>query len=182
MTYRRLVIVTFALLAFVGPVVYADNQTSAMVTSDQLSLIRQNCVTVQASITRLHASDALARVHLGQEYETISTKLMTPLNSRAVLDKYDASDIIKTAANFNAKLDLFRTQYQHYDEAISSALQMNCRDQPASFLDILTQARDDRTAVQDTVTQMSGIVQQYRTQVTALQAQVKDLQSTKGQN
>lgn len=172
MPYRRILIIVAALLTVVSPVVYADDQTSSMITADQLSLIRANCVRAQSSMTRLHANDALARVHLGQEYETISTKLMTPMNSRVVLDKYDGSAMIKTAAEFNTKIDEFRSLYRQYDEAIVRAIQMKCTDQPASFLDTLTQARDYRSSVRDAVAALSSLVDQYKSQVSELKSQV----------
>jgi hypothetical protein len=181
MSYRRFLVIAAALLTLVSPVAYADDQTSSMITADQLSLIRANCLRAQSSMTRLHANDALARVHLGQEYETISTKLMTPMNSRVVLDKYDGSAMIKTAAEFNSKLDQFRSLYRQYDEAIVRAIQMKCTDQPATFLDTLTQARDYRSAVRDSVQRLGELVQQYQGQVAQLRADIT-AQKAEGQN
>lgn len=178
---RFFLIAAALLLMLMSPtVVNAENQPSSMLSSGQLSLIRQNCVAAQALITRLHTNDAGARVYLGQEYETILAKLMTPMNSRVVVNKYDGSSLIKTAAEFSTKLDSFRSTYQKYDEQIKRILQMKCTDQPVSFLDALTAARDYRKSARDIVADLGGLVQQYRAQVDELKAQISSDQSQSG--
>lgn len=176
--YRYILLVIAAMLVLTSPVVYAENQ---VYDPSMQSLVKQNCVSAQGTLTRLHANDALARVHLGQEYETILSKLITPMNSRIVLDKFDGSDMVKIASEFNVKLDEFRSQYQKYDVSISKLIQMNCVDQPESFVDGLSDSRDLRQSVRSTIDELSSLVQDYHTQVGILRTQV-DQANSGGQN
>ena len=171
--YRRFVIVVAALLTFVSPFVYADSQSSLTLNDSQVSLIRANCTSAQATLNRIHTSDALARVHLGQEYEILSTKLMAPMNSRVALNKLDGVAMTQTTVDFNNKLAEFRSLYQQYEQTTLKAIQMNCVDQPVSFYDTVALARLHRAAVRDSVVSLAGLVQQYATQVNTLEASVE---------
>lgn len=172
MIYRRLLLPLIAVLTLVGPVAYADDQVTSVLTGDQEALVRANCSSVQAAMMRLHANDALARVHLGQGYETISTRLMTPMNSRVVVEKYDGSALIRTAADFNQRLDQFRGEYQRYDQTITKLIQMRCESDPQGFYGLIEQGRTYRAAVRQSVVTLGDLITQYRTQVGELQTSI----------
>lgn len=172
MIYRRLLLPVLAVLTLVSPVAYAEDQMTAVLTGDESTLIKANCASVQATMMRLHANDALARVHLGQGYESISTRLMTPMNSRVVIEKYDGSKLIKTAADFNARLDQFRSEYQRYDQTVTKAIQMKCESDPQGFYNYIVQARDYRIAVRTSVVALGDLIVQYRAQVDELRSQI----------
>ena len=172
MIYRRLLLPLIAVLTLVGSIAYADDQMNAVLTGDQISLIRANCSSVQASMMRLHANDALARVHLGQGYETISARLMTPMNSRVVIEKYEGSALIRTAADFNLRLDQFRNEYQRYDQTITKVIQMKCENDPEGFYSSIEQARVYRAQVRESVVSLGDLITQYRAQVDELRASV----------
>ncbi|MGB4762835.1 MAG: hypothetical protein WBP12_05785 [Candidatus Saccharimonas sp.] len=172
MTYRRLLLPILAVLVFVGPVAYADDQLTTVLTGNETSLIRTNCASVQSAMMRLHANDALARVHLGQGYESISTRLMTPMNSRVVVQKFDGSALIKTAADFNARLDQFRSEYQRYDQVVTKAIQMKCENDPQGFYNYIVQAREYRASVRESVVTLGDYITQYRLQVDELRTYV----------
>ncbi|MGB4768770.1 MAG: hypothetical protein WBP22_05980 [Candidatus Saccharimonas sp.] len=172
MIYRRLLLPLIAVLTLVGPVAYADDQMSAVLTGDQIALIRENCSSVQAAMMRLHANDALARVHLGQGYETISARLMTPMNTRVVIEKYEGSALIRTAADFNLRLDQFRNEYQRYDQTITKIIQMKCESDPKGFYSSIEQGRMYRAEVRNSVVTLGNLIGQYRTQVDELRTSV----------
>lgn len=176
MIYRRLLVPLIAVLTLVSPAAYADEQMTSVLTGDQESLIRANCSSVQAAMMRLHANDALARVHLGQGYETISARLMTPMNSRVVVEKYDGSALIRTAADFNQRLDQFRAEYQRYDQTITKAIQMKCESDPHGFYGLIEQGRTNRAAVRESVVTLGGYITQYRAQVDELRVQINATQ------
>jgi len=120
-------------------------------TDDAIKRIKGNCTEAQASLTQLHASDALLRVTLGQLYESIATKLMTPLNSRIVLNKLDGSSLVSAAATYEQQLGDFRDDYQVYEQSLSDLLAIKCQDRPVGYFDGLTKARINREKVHDDV-------------------------------
>lgn len=167
----RLILLTIAMLVIASPVARAVDQTAYLLSDDQINLIKANCATVQKTLNGVHISDALARNHLGPEYETISTKFMAPMNSRVAQNKLDSVELTKTTVEFNDKLDQFRSAYQQYDQTLATTLQARCSDQPVAFYDSLTQARAQRSAVQKTVEEMSALINRYRDDVAQVRAE-----------
>lgn len=137
--------------------------TSAPMTDAHIARIRSNCVEAQSSLAQIHASDALLRVNRGQLYESISTKLMAPLNSRIALNKLDGSTLVSTAADYEKALDTFRSDYQQYEEALSRALNMKCEDQPVAFYDGVSDAHDKRMQVHANVISLQALIAKYKT-------------------
>ncbi len=174
--YRIITSLLLIGLVLGGSVAYAEDATTTLSDTD-IATIRANCVNVQASLNRIKESDALARINIGQQYETISTKLMAPFNSRAGLNRLDAVALTQTTVEFNKKLDEFRSLYQQYKETLTRAIELKCTDQPVTFYDTLTLARSHRAAVREVVVTLGGLVKQYGTQVQALKDSLKELPS-----
>ncbi len=168
--YKSLVIGSVLLAVITSPFVYADNQSTNL-TSAQVAVVKANCLSAQSTLNRIHANDALSRVHLGQEYETISTKFMAPMNSRIALAKLDNVDLTKTTVDFNTKLSNFRDLYKQYEQTMLHTLQVKCTEQPEDFYSSLIQAQTDRQAVRQSVAGLAGLVTQYRQQVDGLRDQ-----------
>jgi hypothetical protein len=168
--YKRLLIGSVLLAVISSPFVYADDQT-ANLTSSQIAIIKANCLSVQSTLNQIHANDALSRVHLGQEYETISTKFMAPMNSRIALTKLDNVDLTKTTVDFNAKLNEFRDLYKQYEQTMLHTIQIKCTDQPEEFYSSLAQAQTDRQSVRESVVGLATLVNQYKQQVDGLRKQ-----------
>ena len=168
--YKTLVIGSILLAVISSPFVYADNQSTNL-TESQISIVKASCLSVQSTLNRIHANDALSRVHLGQEYETISTKFMAPMNSRMALAKLDNVALTRTTVDFNTKLSDFRTLYQQYEETMLRTIQTKCVDQPEEFYSALLQAQSDRSAVRQSVAGLANLVTQYKQQVDALRNQ-----------
>ena len=168
--YKTLVIGSVLLAVISSPFVYADNQSTNL-TESQISIVKASCLSVQSTLNRIHANDALSRVHLGQEYETISTKFMAPMNSRMALAKLDNVALTRTTVDFNTKLSDFRTLYQQYEETMLRTIQTKCVDQPEEFYSSLLQAQSDRSAVRQSVAGLANLVTQYKQQVDALRNQ-----------
>lgn len=168
--YKRLIIATIALVVLSSPFVYADS-SSTNLTDSQIGLIKLNCVSVESTLDSIHANDALSRVHLGQEYETISTNFMAPMNSRVALAKLDGVALTKTTVDFNSKLNDFRNLYQQYEQTMFRAIQLKCTSQPALFYTTLTQAQADRVLVRQVVTELADLVTQYQQEVAVVRTQ-----------
>jgi hypothetical protein len=169
---RRTIIglVTVALIIG-GPIAHA--QDGGVLADADVAHIRARCVSVQTTLNRVQESDTLARVNLAQQYETLSTKLMAPLNSRVALNRLDGVALTKTTVDFDKQLDNFRVLYQQYKETLSRAIDLKCTDQPVAFYDALTTAREHRAAVRESVVEMTRLIGQYSEQVDALRASVK---------
>jgi hypothetical protein len=136
-------------------------------------MIKRQILRVRNSplLRQIHANDALSRVHLGQEYETISTKFMAPMNSRIALAKLDNVDLTKTTVDFNSKLNDFRNLYKQYEQTMLHTIQIKCTTQPEEFYSSLAQAQGDRQAVRQSVAGLAGLVTQYKQQVDGLRTQ-----------
>ncbi len=147
--------------------------SSLDLTDKQISLIRANCVPAQGDLQRINASDTLARLNLAQQYETISTKLMAPFNSRVALNRLDSVALTQTTVDFNDKIDEFRSLYQQYGQTMTRALEMNCRNQPVAFYDTIALARDHRAAVRETVEDLSALLVEYKKEVQSVRKAVE---------
>jgi len=144
-----------------GPMVRAEDMASYSLTDAQISQVRTRCVEVQATLTRIRANDGLRRVNLGQQYETIATRLMAPMNSRVALNKFDGVELTKATVAFNAQLDVFRERYRLYEQDITHVIDMHCQDQPVSFYDAVLKARTERAAVRESVDQLNALLAEY---------------------
>lgn len=170
--YKRVSLVFAAALTLIsGSFVYAEGQGDYMLTEPQITAIKTNCHSIQSTLTRIHTNDALSRVHLGQEYETISTKFMAPMNSRVALMKLNGVELAKTTVEFNDKLNTFRSRYQQYEQLLLRPIQMKCSDQPVAFYDAIVEARDARGLVKEMVGELGNLVTQYSKQVSELRTQ-----------
>jgi len=138
----------------------ADDQ--APMTEAHITRIRSNCIDAQATLYRLHASDALQRVNQGQLYESISTKLMAPFDSRVALARLDGATLVSLATTYDQQLTAFRTNYQLYEEGMSNLLAMNCTNQPVAFYDAVADVRTKRQAVHDNVVSLQKTIQDYQ--------------------
>jgi hypothetical protein len=134
----------------------------APMTEAHIARIRANCVDAQSTLSQLHASDALLRVNRGQMYESISTKLMAPLNSRISLNRLDGVSLVSIAATYEGQLAYFRQSYQQYEEAMSQTLKINCMNQPVVFYDSVADARAKRKKVHESTTALHNTISSYK--------------------
>jgi hypothetical protein len=140
----------------------AKADSSAPMTEAHIARIRNNCVEAQSTLYQLHASDAVLRVNRGQLYESISTKLMAPFNSRVTLKQLDGVNLVTIATNYDRQLSDFRSKYQQYEEAMTTALNVNCKNQPVAFYDAVTDARNKRQLVHDSTAVLQKTIQDYK--------------------
>ena len=158
------IILTAVVTLIASPSVRAEDISSYMLTDEQIAQVRSRCVTVQSLLSRLRANDGLRRVNLGQQYETISARLMAPLNSRIALNKLDGVELTKTTVAYNEQLDVFRERYRIYEQDITTVIDMKCQDQPVSFYDAVLNAREERMKVKQATDQLNALLAQYNTQ------------------
>lgn len=156
-----------------GSTARALDNSALFLNDDQIKSIRQHCIRAQATMTRIHAHDALTRINLVQQFETISSRLMAPLNSRIAANKLDGLDLARTTVDYNKEIDHFRTVYRDYEQTLSTTMQMDCTNQPVGFYDNLTLAREQRGVVHASVKKLQEYVKQYRAQFDEFRARVE---------
>ena len=138
---------------------------SATMTSQQIELIRSNCVSTKNTLSQLHASDALLRVNRGQIYESMSTKLMERFNIRIANNGYSNISLVAITKSYGQMLDNFRLDYKSYEEQLVLALDINCSNQPVAFYDAVALARTKRDQVHADVIELGRYIDQYQSGV-----------------
>lgn len=144
---------------------------SAGMTDEHIARIKSNCQGALGTLGRIHANDAPMYINRNQTYFSISDKLMAHLNSRLTLNRYDATQLVKIASEYNTTLATFRTAYKQYDDTMSEVLRMDCRRQPVSFYDKVGETRAQRQKVNEAVQKLKSLIDQYRDGVRTFQVQ-----------
>jgi len=165
MKFRLKRTLTLALMAavFAGAPVFA--QAASTMTDAHIARIKANCQTALATLSQIHTNDSPIYINRNQMYFSISDKLMARLNSRLTLNRYDATQLVKTASDYNAALTDFRTAYKNYDNSMTTALGIDCTKQPVGFYDAVIDVRTAREQVRTSSDKLSSLIAQYQQQV-----------------
>ncbi len=155
-----------------APVQAQDGASGSVMTDSHIQRIKQNCRAAARTIQQIHVNDGPLRVNRGQVYDSILSKLITPFNSRLILNKYDASSLVKIAAQYDKALTAFRDHYKKYDDQMSAVLRIDCVKQPVSFYDAVVEARKRRTEVNDEAMKIHGYITDYGQDVIDLRNRV----------
>ncbi len=153
------------LTVLVGISAQTAHAQSTALTPEQIEHIRSNCTSVKSTLNQLHASDALLRVNRGQVYESMASKLMDPFNSRLSNNRLDSKATSAVTTSYRTALDSFRTDYQDYEQKLSSAIRIDCFNQPELFHNTIEQARVNRNKVHDDVIRLHRYIDDYRSAV-----------------
>lgn len=171
---QRIIYCTVVLIAVVASATPTYAQQSPLLLSDaQMRTIEDNCQEAHAALLSLHQSDALLRVNLGQRYEDILRRLMTPFNTRATANGHDASTMIKITAQYNTALDDFRSHYMTYARSLETTLGTSCKNDPVKFYQAIEQTRQDRKVIEQDTTKISGYITAYKKSFEALAATIE---------
>ena len=139
-------------------------------TEAKIETIRQNCLSAQVVLQRIQRTDAATRVNRGQTYEVILTRLMSPFNGRLAFNRLDEAAVFAaTTKKFEQSLDRFKSDYTDYEDSVVKVLKIKCKDQPVTFYDNLTAAREARAVVASDITELATILQEYRISLDTLQ-------------
>jgi hypothetical protein len=143
---------------------FAQDSSETM-TDDHIARIKSNCQAALGTLGRIHANDAPVYINRNQTYFSIGDKLMARLNGRLALNRFDSSDLVKTASDYNVALTRFRTAYKQYDDTMSDVLHIDCTREPVSFYDKVNDARELRGEVNGAVQQLKALIDQYQQDV-----------------
>lgn len=124
-------------------------------------IVVSQCSSAQTSLRQLHRSDASLRVNRGQLYEFIGSKLMARLNARLVTNRLDGGALVDLTAQYDRKLDDFRTSYRIYEEQLSALLRVDCAKDPEGFYDGVLATREKRTYVYQQTAALHQIIGEY---------------------
>jgi len=123
---------------------YGQSANATSVTSEKIEKIKGHCTENQATLNRLHQTDAFLRTNRGELYRTISDKLMVPLNRRLASNQLDAGNLLTITADYNKEYRTFFDSYIQYDNAMTKLLAIDCNKEPVSFYNALLDAREKR--------------------------------------
>lgn len=133
-----------------------------VLTDEQRSLIRTNCVSIKSTINQLKVSDALLRVNRGQVYESMRSKLMDRFNGRLGSKDLDNRGVLVVTASYGTGLDDFRGNYVDYERQLAATLRIDCTEDPDSFHASLLQSREKRAIVNKDVMKLHQLIDDYR--------------------
>ncbi len=172
---KRVVIGILLLPLFVVPIFAATTHAESDITPEKQAIIVESCVGAQTVLQRIQHNDAATRVNRGQGYETLVSRLMTPLNSRATSGGYNnsASLLVDTTKRYQQALENFKDHYKQYDNAISAALKVKCKTDPTRFYGYVEDARKQRQSLAADVSNLSSLISEYRGNVVKLRSEVQ---------
>lgn len=140
-------------------------QAVTVLSDQQIEQVKTNCQSVKGTLNQLHASDALLRVNRGQVYESMASRLMDPFNTRLSNSRLDTKATSAVITAYRTTLDTFRSDYQNYEEHLSSTLRIDCQTQPAAFYRATEEVRGLRAVVHTDVQRLNRYIDDYRSAV-----------------
>ena len=166
---------------FVVSIPLARAQEAIIDSQTSVDRLRVRCDVVQTTIRRLHTTDGLLRVNVGQVYNDISARLMARLNSRLALNRIDSTRLVEITNDFETARMKFSTTYNEYETAVSTLLKIDCNARPTEYYAQLLIARDVRHKLATSVQDLNDLVTDYRVAVEQLQEELRKSRSTDNQ-
>ena len=161
----RIVIVT--LLALGALFAIGSQPAHAVtITPEKIEKIKTHYTENQATLNRLHQTDAFLRTNRGELYRTIGDKLMVPLNRRLASNQLDAGNLLTITADYNKEYRTFFNAYIQYDNAMSKLLSVDCNNEPVSFYNALLDAREKRKVLSTSNQAILEYIRSYGTEFT----------------
>lgn len=156
-------ITLFALIAGAFFIMAApkEAQAAATITPEVIQRIQTRCIENQASLNRLHQTDAFLRNDRGNLYRTIGDKLMVPLNRRLASNQLDGGALLSITSDYNTEYNRFYQAYIDYDNALSKVLETDCNREPVTFYNALLDARQKRIKLSEHNAKIKEYIRSY---------------------
>lgn len=138
----------------------------------KVQILQARCDLILPNLRRLHTSDALLRVNVGQAYSGISNRLMSKLNSRLALNKIDSSKFVSIANDYELARKEFSGNYNEYEKKLDRLIKTDCKDKAEEFYDRLEGVREARLLLKESTDELSGLVTDYRVEVEKLRKEL----------
>ena len=121
---------------------------------------------------RLELNEAVTRRNRGVSYES-TLKLMAALNSRIAYNKLTAPTLASLTSDVAKKRAQFTENYIAYNNSYNVAMRLpNCKEQPVTFYDYLTQTRELRTKLATTIDDIDRLLDSYQQSLNGLKSSV----------
>ena len=163
---KRLYVALIMIIALAGMMavstVSAQDATEPPMTDDHISRIKNNCQPTLATLAQIRTNDGPVFVNRNQAYFSISDKLMTRLNNRLTVGKFDVAALVRIDNDFNTALADFRTTFKRYNDTMAELVRMNCTQQPSGFYNKVAEARKLREEAHSVVLRLHGEIEKYR--------------------
>ena len=168
----RVRILLVGLIALGGLFIVFNQPANATttITPETIEKIKSHCTENQATLNRLHQTDAFLRINRGELYRTIGDRLMVPLNRRLASNQLDAGSLLTITADYNNEYRTFFNAYIQYDNAMTKLLSIDCNKEPVTFYNALVNARERRDALSSSNKVLKEIIRAYGTEFTTFKS------------
>jgi hypothetical protein len=167
---RRASLIAVMMVFLMAPHVSAE----AVPLSDrQIQVIKANCLNAQNLMQQLQRTEAVTRVNRGRAYESVS-RLFVALNSRIALNKLSSPGLTAITAEMDKRFSSFKQNYSQYEETLAATAKLQCSDQPVTFYDSLTNARELRAKVAADIKSINESMDAYQRGVDELRSNISD--------
>ena len=139
-------------------------------SAEELGRISGNCSSIKLQLQRVQRADAKSRVHLGAQYETISTNLMLNLNLRLVKNNVANAELADQQTRFFSERERFKNDFIGYSQELEKLIQINCKEHPQEFYDQLILTRQKRSDVQQSIYRLQELIDYHRNSVETLRS------------
>jgi hypothetical protein len=142
----------FSLVASITILVAGGFATPRALAMPDVTTIAANCVIAQSVLNQIEKTDTGSRINRGHDYNEL-LDLMFAMSARLSANKIAAPALTDLASQFGQNLTTFRTNYDHYGDALSDVVNIKCVNKPIDFYNKLETARSARSLLrQDVVT------------------------------
>lgn len=158
-------VLTAGIFVYLHPAIV---QAQSALGDEKKALITASCTSAQLNLQQLQKRDAVSRINRGRAYDQMLQQIKA-FQSRLAYNKMSAPDINAHAASMQSQVDQFRAAYIRYDEAVSGAIKINCKEKPGDFYAFIEKAREDRSTLGAKVGDIDTLMGNYRDAVRVLQ-------------
>jgi hypothetical protein len=165
---KKNLVKVYVALVVLSIVMMSSANAITVLSAEAIDSISKECISIKSALQRTKQADRPLRVGLSRHYESISRRLMSPLNSRIALNSIDGVELAKIKVDFDDKLGNFREKYSDYELSLDSTLGIDCEKNPVEFYNSLVGARTLRAGVNELTVELSDLANNYRTEVVRL--------------
>lgn len=144
-------------------------------TQTQLTKLTTECVSIKKQLTKVHSTDALKRVKLGQIYESISKDLMAKFTARAILNHFSVTNLVAYTSKFDENLNYFKDNYRIYEQELDKLQKIDCeiKENSNEFYNQLEKVRYQRRELNYNVIKLREITENYKKSFDSIRKEVK---------
>lgn len=141
-----------------GEVNGENENGSVNLTEEKEAAIMGRCDSIKVALSNLRHNDSRTRVYLGRYYETILTRFIRPLNVRLVENNSSNVGLIENQNDFTTNKLKFANDFIIYSQAMEELTTMDCKNEPMSFYQKLTEVRRKRAVVETDTKKMRELM------------------------